>query len=254
MAVLRWRRLRLCRAEVEAWDRRKMLSLENRLGPAKLAGDKDDGEAVNEELISSARWLLSWIAEAPERCGSLSCPPGDPMEFAILCYALWGFATDFKGFDEAGLKNLRSLYGAQPGLSGSTLLTRYEECLREDERADATERARNREFFLEALNGEVRFYDHLHNLMRNAENEGRKKAAGGPRGRSMQRQGGPDSELQIEDIEDSPWLLPGEALDKVMRYEAHLERQFERKLQQLVAWRRAKGEGVSAPPIPDRVA
>ena len=31
-------------------------------------------------------------------------------------------------------------------------------------------------------------------------------------------------------------------MNKVTRYEAALERQFERKLQQLVAWRRAKGE------------
>ena len=37
-------------------------------------------------------------------------------------------------------------------------------------------------------------------------------------------------------------VMPGEVLDRIMRYEAHLERQFERKLQQLVAWRRAKGE------------
>ena len=39
-------------------------------------------------------------------------------------------------------------------------------------------------------------------------------------------------------------LLPGQKdLRKIMRYEAALERQFEHKLQQLVAWRREKGAG-----------
>jgi hypothetical protein len=38
-------------------------------------------------------------------------------------------------------------------------------------------------------------------------------------------------------------LLPSRGdVRKISRYEAHLERQFERKLRQLVAWRRAKGE------------
>ena len=75
MAVLRWRRLRLCRAQVEAWDRHKMLSIEKHLVPANLASDEDGGKAANEEVLSHARQLQSWIEEAPETFGSLSCPP-----------------------------------------------------------------------------------------------------------------------------------------------------------------------------------
>jgi hypothetical protein len=42
-------------------------------------------------------------------------------------------------------------------------------------------------------------------------------------------------------------LLPElEALDKILAYESRLERQFERKLQLLVAWRKAKGEALPA--------
>ena len=248
MAVLRWRRLRLCRAEVEAWDRHKMLSIEKHLVPANLASDEDGGKAANEEVLSHARKFQSWMEEAPERFGSLSCPHEDRVEFTILVFALWGFAADFKGFNEAGIERLKTLYGPQPGLAGSTLLTRYEEYLREEERADATERAKNRESFLQALNGEVSFYFRLDNLMRRAEKEGRKKAAGGPRDRSRQPQGGPDREVEIERIEGGLGVVPGGDIDKVMRYEAHLERQFERKLQQLVAWRRAKEEAVSSAP------
>ncbi len=41
---------------------------------------------------------------------------------------------------------------------------------------------------------------------------------------------------------DSQLIPSQEDLSKIMDYEAALEKQFERKLQQLVAWRRAKGE------------
>jgi hypothetical protein len=38
-------------------------------------------------------------------------------------------------------------------------------------------------------------------------------------------------------------LLPRQKdLEKIMRYEAALERQFERKLPQLIAWRKDRGE------------
>ena len=41
---------------------------------------------------------------------------------------------------------------------------------------------------------------------------------------------------------DSQLIPSQDDLRKIMDYEAGLERQFERKLQQLVAWRRSKGE------------
>jgi len=246
MAVLRWRRLRLCRAEVEAWDHREMLAVKNFLTILKYAIDKGSEKTVAEHLNSSAKKVLSEIEKDPERYGSLSRLPEDPMEFGTLFYALWGFVDDFKGFDQTGLKSLRSLYGAQPGFGGSALLTRYEEYLRDEERADATARARNRESFLKALHGELSFYTSLYKLTRRAENEGRNKAAARSPGRWGRWQVGLESEPQIEDIEDSPGFPPGEDLDKITRYEAHLERQFERKLQQLVAWRRVKEGAASA--------
>jgi hypothetical protein len=41
---------------------------------------------------------------------------------------------------------------------------------------------------------------------------------------------------------DSHLIPSQEDLKKIMDYEAALERKFERKLPQLVAWRRTKGE------------
>jgi hypothetical protein len=43
-------------------------------------------------------------------------------------------------------------------------------------------------------------------------------------------------------MKDSQLLPRQKDLEKIVRYEAALERQFERKLQQLVAWRREKGK------------
>jgi hypothetical protein len=45
-----------------------------------------------------------------------------------------------------------------------------------------------------------------------------------------------------EALTDSQLIPSQEDLKKIMDYEAALERQFERKVQQLVAWRRSKGE------------
>jgi hypothetical protein len=45
-----------------------------------------------------------------------------------------------------------------------------------------------------------------------------------------------------EPLMDSQLIPSQEDLRKIMDYEGALKRQFERKLQQLVAWRRAKGE------------
>jgi hypothetical protein len=46
------------------------------------------------------------------------------------------------------------------------------------------------------------------------------------------------------EVRDDKLLLPQEHLGRIVVYEAHLERQFEKKVQMLVSWRRAKGEGV----------
>lgn len=46
------------------------------------------------------------------------------------------------------------------------------------------------------------------------------------------------------EVQDAKLLLPQEHLDRIVRYEAHLERQFETKVAMLVSWRRAKGEAV----------
>ena len=43
-------------------------------------------------------------------------------------------------------------------------------------------------------------------------------------------------------VKDSQLIPAEEDMERILRYEAALERQFERKLQQLVAWRRERKE------------
>jgi hypothetical protein len=51
------------------------------------------------------------------------------------------------------------------------------------------------------------------------------------------------SGVEVTEPPKDTLLIPSkEDLDMIMRYETALERQFARKVQQLVAWRRAKGE------------
>ena len=45
-------------------------------------------------------------------------------------------------------------------------------------------------------------------------------------------------------VKDSQLIPAEEDMERILRYETALERQFERKLQQLVAWRREKKEGM----------
>ena len=49
---------------------------------------------------------------------------------------------------------------------------------------------------------------------------------------------------QLTEPRKDAQLLPRQKdVEKIMRYEAALERQFERKLQQLVAWRKENAQG-----------
>jgi hypothetical protein len=218
MTVLRWRKLRLCRAETNAWDRHNRPSLPEPVDADDLAEDPDSAEvaAETEDLVSMGREIPSWMEQEPETYGNLSCPSEDDRGFPFVVFALSQFAADFEDFDEAGMETLKTLYGPEPGVAGSTLLARYEQFRREEKGADGAKRARNREVFRKALDDEINFYVRVNRLMHGGRKE----------------QG----------------IFPYDDMDKVMRYEAHLERQFERKVQQLVAWRRFKGENVASVP------
>jgi hypothetical protein len=224
MVALRWRRLRILRAETEAWDRFRWASVRNAANGGGLENDADpemDRYLSEQDVIRIARELPSWIKEEPEIYGNLSCPAQGIGGFGLVIFSLQVFRMDFKGFDDDGLQWLETLYGPTPSVGGRLLLDKYKEYLGQ-ERADPAVRARNHDSFLQDVDSELMFYNRMRSLVGHSQTS----------------------------TDGTSWVGLGEDLEKLARYEAHLERQFERKLQQFVAWRRAKGE-LAVPGRPD---
>lgn len=115
---------------------------------------------------------------------------------------------------EDGLKILEVVYGGKPGVAALTLKADFESCRKQQEAGDADALNMRREMFMEKLDAEIEAFQRLARLTEETH------------------------EQLTEPMKDAQLLPCQEDLDKIMRYEAALERQFERKLQQLVAWRR----------------
>ena len=110
--------------------------------------------------------------------------------------------------------------GRSPGLAGATLMAALEKCLDQSKKEDADQENGNREELLRQLDTEIASFEKLAK-----HHKGNEEEEAGPR--------------------VDTYLLPtAEDSDRILRYETTLERHFERKLQQLVSWRRAKAEAV----------
>jgi hypothetical protein len=128
-----------------------------------------------------------------------------------------------EGFTPQGLEVLKTVYGSSPGVTGVGLILQYKAQLErlkcEAQTEGEEERRAARESFQESLSREIEAFALHARVLQLAKNM--------PPPQSMK-----DSEL----------IPAQEDMERILRYETALERQFERKLQQLVAWRRAKGE------------
>lgn len=126
-----------------------------------------------------------------------------------------------EGFSTQGFELLQTVYGdSSPGVTGSGLLSQYKAELEgqepEADTRDDVEKTAARARFLDTLDRDIRAFTlqlKVLNLARTTP--------------------------LPEPVLDSLLLLPQEELDKIMRYEAHLERQFQWKQQQLMSWRKA---------------
>jgi hypothetical protein len=244
MAVIRWRRLRLYSAEGEAWHRHRTGIITKCV--ANLADSNNPPSESNdflsdENVLHIAKEAYSWIAQDPNEFGSLSEPSGRNAALWILSLALWQFRNDFIGFDETGLQTLKTLYGPNPAVGGTTVLARYAEYLKQD-LADETSRRAKREQFLMDLDKELVYYFRLSGFITGVRTAEREKVTSAFRGGKGRARSLSDDRLQATLRRSEDEVMPGEVLDRIIRYESHLERQFERKLQQFVAWRRAKRE------------
>jgi len=157
--------------------------------------------------------------------GLSGLPPSIPIFIKIISY-LWTVkdSIESEGFKEDKLIYLTVVYGHEcvnPGRNLTDLFKRG--CQEVQEAKDGTgtaagEAQETRRVFLDALEKEMGSLEKRAELLYARQLEA------------------------IDPLRDSRLLPSQEDLDKIVRYETSLERQFERKVQQLVAWRRVKGE------------
>jgi hypothetical protein len=191
---------------------------------------QDGFEQMLVEDMAEIRWFGEEEAryvggQGKREVGLSGLPPSIPTFIKIMRY-LWGLkdSIESQGFDEGKLIYLSIVYGDECGGQGGNLIDLFKRgCQEVQEAKDGTgtaagEAQETRRVFLDALEKEMGSLEKRAELLYAREVE------------------------TIDPLRDSRLLPSREDLDTIVRYETSLERQFERKLQQLVAWRRAKGE------------
>ena len=217
MAEIRWRRQRLMRAEAGMLaSQRREFEIERQWKVADYG--KGLAGAAND-MISKDMGL-----EALR-------PSGENFAQIIDFLEVLAHSVETEGFREGDSRMLTVVYGKTPSYTGgylSVLFDRGREGAKDESAKDCEKVERSRRLFLETLARESASFRKLAELHYAKDVE------------------------VTEPLMDSHLIPSQEDLSKIMDYEAALERQFERKLQQLVAWRRAKGEpGTSEVDRPD---
>jgi len=127
--------------------------------------------------------------------------------------------VELEGFSEWGTGCLRVIFGESPGLSAGDLILDYKAGLKAE--AEGTEEAKlaARRAFVTALGEEIKAYQKLEALYR-------------------------EGAIEIpEATRDAQLLLDEKDLNNLLRQERMLELQYQLKLEQWSAWRRAKQAG-----------
>lgn len=206
MAQIRWRLLRLQRAEsgILASQKRKF-EIEREV---KQAGE---GGGLHG---AAARALLSTYG--------ISAMEDSPLKFARGLEKLRDLRARVEsgGLSEADLGVLEMVYGTASGFLGALLKRDFKRYLQEQEASQADRQARNREAFLKELDEEIARFEKLEKLHEALERD------------------------LAEPMSDAQLVLADDPFEKVVRYEAALENRFERKLGQLAAWRMMEEGGV----------
>ncbi len=214
MAEIRWRRQRLMRAEAGILASKRREFIIQREWKEANYGRISNGEAKDIPYPNM---------------GLVSLGPSDEniAEIIDLLEDL-KHSIETEGFAEEEFWRVKAVYGEKPSYTGRHLRELFdsapkwvkEDCVRHSEEVEEF-----RGPILAILTKEIAFFRKTAEL----HNAGDAKVT--------------------EALMDSQMIPSQEDLRKIMEYEAALERQFERKLQQLVAWRRSKGE-VSATDVP----
>jgi hypothetical protein len=207
MAEIRWRRQRLMRAEAGI-----------------LASQRREFEIERDWKVANYGRGLAGVANDVlyANMGLSALRPSDENLNQITeCLEVLEHLVETEGFREEDSWMLKAVYGGKPSYTGRYLtgmFKRGQEGAKDESGQESGEVERTRRVFLETLTTEIASYRKLAELHHAKDVE------------------------VTEPLMDSQLIPSQEDLSKIMDYEAALEKQFERKLQQLVAWRRAKGE------------
>jgi hypothetical protein len=218
MAEIRWRRQRLMRAEAGILaSKRREFEIEREW---KVANYGKGLAGVGKDMLSH-----DW--------GLAALPPSDENLNQITeCLEVLEHLIETEGFREENSWVLKAVYGEKPSYTGrylTGLFKRGQEGAKDESGKDSGDVESARRVFLETLGREITSFRKLAELHHAKDVE------------------------VTEPLMDSQLIPSQENLRKIMDYEAALERQFERKLQQLVAWRRAKGKGDTNADVTDRL-
>jgi len=207
MAEIRWRRQRLLRAETGILaSQKREFKIEREW---KEANSGKSFKGARNDIVSPSVGL----AALP--------PSADNFAEIIDLLELLKHSVETDGFVEQASWPLTVVYGENPSNTGGHLTELFHKApqwVREDPVKYSEEVEAFRRPFCETLTREIASFRKLAEL-HNARDV-----------------------TVTQALIDSQLVASQEDLRKIMDYEAALERLFERKLQQLVAWRRSKGE------------
>ena len=207
MAEIRWRRQRLMRAEagILATQKRRF-ELDRQW---KVAASGKGLHALANDVLTAQNGLAS-----------LS-PSGNNLAEITNCLTILKESVETRNFQEEHSLILKLVYGQNASSSVIHLTNLFDrgcEQAKAESGQSSEELEITRSRFLEAIDKEIASFKKLAELHYARDVE------------------------VTPPLKDSHLIPSQEDLTKIISYEAALERQFERKVQQLVAWRRAKGD------------
>lgn len=208
MAVNRWRLGRLRRAETGILAVQQM-KLEHSLRP----GPVNRGASYDSLMIHYCG--LSGVSESGEKY----------LQILRVLFSLVE-KVQKEGLCPEGLKMLETVYGSNPGVTGLGLISEYKTHLEgrgEDSQPQSDEERKAARSFVENLQHEIEAFLQHAKAIKLAQ----------------------DSPLP-ESIKDAQLIPSREDMERILRYEVMLQREFERELRQLLDWRSRKRD-VSLP-------
>lgn len=209
IAQLYWRVLRAHRGEAGFLASRKRSFQLDREWNAHLANRAREGASGRTAIVSGGH------------INSPDCPAKFSEILGILNTVRQNYLLD-------------GLSGYQPGAFelifgrsclANDLISSLEVCSRDFDKQSPETQAYRKQYFLDALDVQIKYFERQFELYRRRE-------------------------LEVpQEMSDAQLLPPTEDLDRIIRCEGFLERQIERKLLQLYEWRREKATVILARPL-----